>query len=123
MTQKEILSECAKNGVDCSFMTVYRIGLKEGFYGGESGCFDERKFKEWLGKISIPKDCMFVSDAVKKYGVAYNVFKHYFSVHNIELKSGGWKKGGMKYARKSDIERVVEKHNGRSVAKRRKEDD
>ena len=123
MTQKEIVEECGKKGIDACFMTIYRIGLKEGFYSGEKGKpnhFDERKFREWLGRTGIPEDSMFLSDAVRKYGIAYNVFKQWFLSRKIELKSGGWKKGGMKYAKKRDVEQIVEGYNKRLAEKRRR---
>lgn len=123
MTQKQILEECKKRGIDHCFMTIYRIGLKEGFYAGEKGepnHFKEKEFYKWLDKTGIPEDCMFVSDAVRKYGIAYNVFKQWFSSRKIELKSGGWKRGGIKYARKRDIEEIVDGYNKRLAEKRRK---
>ena len=125
MTQKEILAECNKNGIYCSFMTVYRIGIKVGFYAKDNGSrhFVEKEFRKWLKGVNIPEDCIFISDAVKKYGIKYNVFRRHFLDHNVETWIGGWKKGGMRYARKSDIERVVEKHNNYLASKRRNKND
>lgn len=127
MTNKEIVEMCKSKGLNYSYMTIFRIGKKEGFLVKEENSkklkFDESKFQEWLNSmtVEIPEDCMYISDAVTKYNINYQVFKYYFISNNIEMKEGGYRKQGRRYVRKSDIESAVKNYN-KNIANRRKND-
>lgn len=120
MTQKEVVEKCKEKNLNYSYMQIYRIGLKQGFIEKHKprNIFHEDKFNEWLNTKGIPEDCMTIADAMKKYGLAYQIFKYHFEKEGIEVLKGGLENGGLKYAKKSDIERIVEKHNN-SIYKRR----
>lgn len=121
MTHKEMMEKCKENGLVYTDMHMNRIGFAEGFLikNKPRNIIVEEKFNEWLEKMNksiIPDDCMAISEATNTYKIAYNIFKYHFQKEGIEMFV--CKKGGLKYARKSDIERIVKKYN-ESVLKRR----
>ena len=127
MRQKEILEKCLEKGIKYSYVHIHRLGVKYGFFKREDGSkrkFIESEFYKWLDSVnvSIPSDCVFIKDAVKKYNIDYNIFKYHFEKEGVEVKVGGYEFGGMNYAKKSDIERVVAKYH-KSVAKGEKKHD
>lgn len=122
MTQIEIVNKCKEKNLNYSYMQIYRIGLKFGFIEKHKprNIFHEDKFTEWLNTESIPEDCISISEAVKKYNVPYHVFKYHFKKNGVEIQKGGLKNGGLKYARKSDIENVVTIYNENMLKRRNK---
>lgn len=120
MKQSEILSMCKSKGINCTYMTIYRIGIKEGFYikGNSKGnCFDKDKFIEWLDKVSkpLPKGCMYLNDAVKVYNVNYSVLSYNLRQNGVAIEKHGYERGGYYYAKKSDIEHIVNAYNQKTI--------
>ena len=114
MTQKQIVEKCHEKGINYSFMHIYRIGLREGFFIKNSeDNFDEEKFNKWLNEIhqSIPEDCMYIVDAVKEYNIHYRTFTYFFNKYNLGMFKDDIPHNRKFYAKKSDIIRVVESHN------------
>jgi len=119
LNYKEVIRRCHEKGLDMCRMTVYRVGIKNGFLvkGDGRGKFDEDAFNRWLNLVtlSLSEDDIYIKDAVKQYNIPYSYFQYYFNKNNIEIKEHT---NGLKYVRKSEVESVVEKYN-RYAAKKK----
>lgn len=114
LTQKDIIAICRDRGVPYSYMHIWRKGVEQGFVKGEPGsrCIDKEGLIRWLDSLEdIPEDCMYICDAVREHGFAYNLFMSWFRHHGVEVRKGGYRRNGRKYVRKSAVEQFVKEHH------------
>ena len=119
MQKRNLVERCKKKGIDLSYMTIYRYGIKEGFIGrddfGELH-YDDFKFEKWLDKVSagIPSDFEYISDAVKRSGVKYSYFRYYLYKEGEKILTDI---RGKKYAGRKKLESIIENYNRKVAGK------
>ena len=120
MNQKEIIAKCKEKGFDVTSPLIYRQGKIHGFLvrnnnkdGRERYDFDEKKFQEWLDNFEVSDDFVPVGQSAREHNIPYMGLKYQLLKDNCEIKKLGIVKGGLLYARREDVERIVSTYNSR----------
>ena len=119
MNQKEMVDICSSYGYNFCILTMYRYGKKEGFLkkvretGRDRYEVDEKKFFEWLKRGSIDKSLIAIKDAIKKYDTSYSELMYLLKKNECEVSKIGIEQNGLLYAKRTDIERIIEQYHKR----------
>lgn len=119
MNQKEMIAKCKEKGFDVTSPLIYRQGKAYGFLvrngkdGRERYNVDEKKFYEWLDNFTVSNDYLPVGETARKHNIPYSGLKYQLQKNNCEMKKMGIVKGGLLYAKRTDIERAVAQYSRR----------
>ena len=120
MNQKEMLEKCKEKGFNVTTPLLYRQGKIHGFLirngkdGRERYDVDEKKFNKWLSNLTVNDNYLPVGETARQYNIPYSGLKYQLQKNNCEMKKMGIVKGGLLYAKRTDIERVIGQYNKRS---------
>lgn len=120
MNQKEMLEKCKEKGFDVTAPLLYRQGKINGFLirngndGRERYDVDEKKFNKWLDNLTVSDDYLPVGETARKHNIPYSGLKYQLQKENCEMKKMGIVKGGLLYAKRTDIERAVAQYSRRA---------
>ncbi len=119
MNQKDMVAKCKEKGFDVTSPLIYRQGKIHGFLirngkdGRERYDVDEKKFYTWLDNLTVSDDYLPVGETARKNNIPYSGLKYQLQKNNCEMKKMGIVKGGLLYAKRTDIERVVAQYSRR----------
>lgn len=119
MNQKDMIAKCKEKGFDVTSPLIYRQGKVYGFLvrngkdGRERYDVDEKKFYEWLDNFIVDDNYLPVGETAREYNIPYSGLKYQLKKNNCEMKKMGIVKGGLLYAKRTDIERVVAQYRRR----------
>ena len=120
MNQKEMLEKCKEKGFNVTTPLLYRQGKIHGFLirngkdGRERYDVDEKKFNKWLSNLTVSDDYLPVGESARQNGIPYSGLKYQLQKNNCEMKKMGIVKGGLLYAKRTDIERAVAQYSRRT---------
>ena len=120
MNQKDMVAKCKERGFDVTSPLIYRQGKIHGFLirngkdGRERYDVDEKKFYTWLDNLTVSDDYLPVGETARKHNIPYSGLKYQLQKNNCEMKKMGIVKGGLLYAKRTDIERVVAQYSRRA---------
>ena len=120
MNQKEMIAKCKERGFDVTSPLIYRQGKIHGFLirngkdGRERYDVDEKKFYTWLDNLTVSDDYLPVGETARKHNIPYSGLKYQLQKNNCEMKKMGIVKGGLLYAKRTDIERAVAQYSRRT---------
>ena len=120
MNQKEMIAKCKERGFDVTSPLIYRQGKIHGFLirngkdGRERYDVDEKKFYTWLDNLTVSDDYLLVGETARKHNIPYSGLKYQLQKNNCEMKKMGIVKGGLLYAKRTDIERAVAQYSRRT---------
>jgi hypothetical protein len=120
MNQKDMVAKCKERGFDVTSPLIYRQGKIHGFLirngkdGRERYDVDEKKFYEWLDNLKVSDDYLPVGETARKHNIPYSGLKYQLRKENCEMKKMGIVKGGLLYAKRTDIERAVAQYSRRT---------
>ena len=120
MNQKEMIVKCKERGFDVTSPLIYRQGKIHGFLirngkdGRERYDVDEKKFYTWLDNLTVSDDYLPVGETARKHNIPYSGLKYQLQKSNCEMKKMGIVKGGLLYAKRTDIERAVAQYSRRT---------
>lgn len=120
MNQKDMVAKCKERGFDVTSPLIYRQGKIHGFLirngkdGRERYDVDEKKFYEWLDNLTVSDDYLPVGETARKHNIPYSGLKYQLKKENCEMKKMGIVKGGLLYAKRTDIERAVAQYSRRT---------
>lgn len=113
MNQKEMVERCKEKGVNITSALLYRQGKIHGFLvrndsdGRERYNVIEDKFNEWLNNFNVDSDYVMVCEFAKKHNMAYSALKYHIEKNSIPVEKKGSFHGGMMYAKRADLERII----------------
>ena len=119
MNQKDMVAKCKERGFDVTSPLIYRQGKIHGFLirngkdGRERYDVDEKKFYTWLDNLTVSDDYLPVGETARKNNIPYSGLKYQLQKNNCEMKKMGIVKGGLLYAKRTDIERAVAQYSRR----------
>lgn len=119
MNQKDMIAKCKEKGFDVTSPLIYRQGKVYGFLvrngkdGRERYDVDEKKFYEWLDNFIVDDNYLPVGETAREYNISYSGLKYQLKKNNCEMKKMGIVKGGLLYAKRTDIERAVAQYRRR----------
>lgn len=119
MNQKDMVAKCKERGFDVTSPLIYRQGKIHGFLirngkdGRERYDVDEKKFYTWLDNLTVSDDYLPVGETARKHKIPYSGLKYQLQKNNCEMKKMGIVKGGLLYAKRTDIERAVAQYSRR----------
>lgn len=120
MNQKEMINKCKEIGLNVTPPLIYRQGKKYGFLirnksdGRERYNMNEDKFNEWLSNFTVSNDYLPVGETARQNNIPYSGLKYQLEKNNCEIKKLGIIRGGLLYARRTDIERAIASYCKRS---------
>jgi hypothetical protein len=120
MNQKDMVAKCKERGFDVTSPLIYRQGKIHGFLirngkdGRERYDVDEKKFYTWLDNLTVSDDYLPVGETARKHNIPYSGLKYQLKKDNCEMKKMGIVKGGLLYAKRTDIERAVAQYSRRT---------
>ena len=120
MNQKEMIAKCKERGFDVTSPLIYRQGKIHGFLirngkdGRERYDVDEKKFYTWLDNLTVSDDYLPVGETARRHNIPYSGLKYQLKKDNCEMKKMGIVKGGLLYAKRTDIERAVAQYSRRT---------
>lgn len=120
MNQKDMVAKCKERGFDVTSPLIYRQGKIHGFLirngkdGRERYDVDEKKFYTWLDNLTVSDDYLPVGETARKHNIPYSGLKYQLQKNNCEMKKMGIVKGGLLYAKRTDIERAVAQYSRRT---------
>lgn len=120
MNQKDMVAKCKERGFDVTSPLIYRQGKIHGFLirngkdGRERYDVNEKKFYEWLDNLTVSDDYLPVGETARKHNIPYSGLKYQLQKENCEMKKMGIVKGGLLYAKRTDIERAVAQYSRRT---------
>ena len=100
-------------------MSIYRYGKKQGFLikiketGRERYEIDEKKFYDWLNDTKLSDEYIYLKDACKEYKISYSELKYLLLKNKCDINKQRVVSGYM-YAKRTDIERIINQYNRRS---------
>ena len=113
MNQKDTINKCREIGLNVTVPLLYRQGKRNGFLvrnksdGRERYDVNEKKFNEWLSNFIVDKDYVPVGETARANNIPYMGLKYQLEKNNCEVKKLGIVRGGLLYAKRKDIERIV----------------
>ena len=120
MNQKEMLQECAKEGLSVSVPLLYRQGKRNGFLketggdGKEKYVVDVPAFREWIRNFKAGTDWVPVGEAASGAGIPYSGLLYRLKSGKCELRKMGSRLGGLVHAKRKDVERAVAAYRKRA---------
>lgn len=114
MNQKDMVDRCKSIGLNVTAPLIYRQGKKYGFLvrNNKRNCrerynVDEEKFNEWISNFKVDDSYIALGEACRVYNISYAALKYQLNRNNCEIKKLGIIKGGLLYAKRTDVERVI----------------
>ena len=120
MNQKDLVNKCKERGFNVTSPLIYRQGKKHGFLirndndGRDRYDVDEKKFNEWLDNLIVSDEYLPVGESARKNNIPYSGLKYQLKKDNCEMKKMGIVKGGLLYAKRTDIERAIASYSRRN---------
>ena len=119
MNQKQMINKCKEIGLEVTLPLLYRQGKRNGFLvrngsdGRERYDINEEKFNTWLSNFTVDSDYLPVGETARKHNIPYSGLKYQLQKNNCEMKKLGIVRGGLLYAKRTDIERAIASYSRR----------
>ena len=119
MNQKQMINKCKEIGLEVTLPLLYRQGKRNGFLvrngsdGRERYDINEEKFNTWLSNFTVDDSYLPVGETARKNNIPYSGLKYQLLKNNCEMKKLGIVRGGLLYAKRTDIERAIASYSRR----------
>ena len=114
-----MINKCKEIGLEVTLPLLYRQGKRNGFLvrngsdGRERYDINEEKFNTWLSNFTVDSDYLPVGETARKHNIPYSGLKYQLQKNNCEMKKLGIVRGGLLYAKRTDIERAIASYSRR----------